>query len=250
MESKKNNLKRYGLIGKNIEYSFSRGYFKEKFENENLPDCSYENFDLNHISEVKEVLGTPGIFGLNVTIPYKREIIPFLDKLSPAAAKMNAVNTIKFENDGSISGHNTDVFGFEKSLLELVPDPPKKALILGTGGASSAIAYVFDKLNIDFSFVSRSEGDNTIKYKAVDASLLPQHLLIINASPVGTFPDIEIAPALPYKGLNKNHVLYDLIYNPLETQFLKEGKTRGCKTSNGLKMLEYQAEKSWEIWNR
>ena len=173
-----------------------------------------------------------------------------MDKLSPAAAKMNAVNTIKFENDGSISGHNTDVFGFEKSLLELVPDPPKKALILGTGGASSAIAYVFDKLNIDFSFVSRSEGDNTINYKAVDASLLPQHLLIINASPVGTFPDIEIAPALPYEGLNKNHVLYDLIYNPLETQFLKEGKTRGCKTSNGLKMLEYQAEKSWEIWNR
>ena len=114
MESKKNNLKRYGLIGKKIEYSFSRGYFKEKFENENLPDCSYENFDLNHINEVKEVLGTPGIFGLNVTIPYKREIIPFLDKLSPAAAKMNAVNTIKFENDGSISGHNTDVFGFEK----------------------------------------------------------------------------------------------------------------------------------------
>jgi shikimate dehydrogenase len=250
MESKKSNIKRYGLVGKNIEYSFSRGYFKQKFETDHLPNCNYENFDLKNIEAIKEVLTQQNICGLNVTIPYKREVIPFLDFLSTAASEMNAVNTLKFEKNGSISGHNTDVYGFEKSLLETVSELPKKALILGTGGASSAIAFVMKKLNIEFTFVSRQKSENSIEYSTVDESVLRQHLLIINASPVGTFPKIEEAPDLPYHGLTKDHILFDLIYNPLETQFLKEGKARECKVSNGLKMLEYQAEKSWEIWNQ
>jgi len=250
MESKKKSIKRYGRIGKNIEYSFSRAYFKQKFENENLNDCSYENFDLENIKLLPEVLKLEHISGLNVTIPYKREVLPFLDTLSPAAQKINSVNTIKFEPDGSISGHNTDVYGFQKSLFERVANPPKKALIIGTGGASSAIAYVLEQYGIEFSYVSRNEGANTYQYHALDDQIIREHLLIINASPVGTFPNINQVPDLPYQALTNNHILYDLIYNPLETKFLKEGKKRNCTISNGLKMLEYQAEKSWEIWNQ
>lgn len=249
MESKKSNIKRYGLIGKNIEYSFSRGYFKKKFETENLHDCIYTNFDLNQIKELKNVLSLKNIFGLNVTTPYKREVIHYLDRLSPAAEKVNAVNTIKFHKDGTTSGHNTDVYGFEKSLLEIINKIPKKALILGTGGASSAVAYVMKKLKIEFSYISRRGGENTTIYTDVDEITINEHELIINASPVGTFPNIDKAPELPYQFLTKNHILYDLIYNPTETLFLREGKTRGSKILNGQKMLEYQAEKSWEIWN-
>ena len=249
MESKKSNIKRYGLIGKNIEYSFSRGYFKKKFETENLHDCIYTNFDLNQIKELKNVLSLKNIFGLNVTTPYKREVIHYLDRLSPAAEKVNAVNTIKFHKDGTTSGHNTDVYGFEKSLLEIINKLPKKALILGTGGASSAVAYVMKKLKIEFSYISRRGGENTTIYTDVDEITINEHELIINASPVGTFPNIDKTPDLPYQFLTKNHILYDLIYNPTETRFLREGKTRGSKILNGQKMLEYQAEKSWEIWN-
>lgn len=249
MESKKSNIKRYGLIGKNIEYSFSRGYFKKKFETENLHDCIYTNFDLNKIKELKNVLSLKNIFGLNVTTPYKREVIHYLDRLSPAAEKVNAVNTIKFHKDGTTSGHNTDVYGFEKSLLEIINKLPKKALILGTGGASSAVAYVMKKLKIEFSYISRRGGENTTIYTDVDEITINEHELIINASPVGTFPNIDKTPDLPYQFLTKNHILYDLIYNPTETRFLREGKTRGSKILNGQKMLEYQAEKSWEIWN-
>ena len=250
MGSKRSNIKRYGLIGRNIAYSFSRGYFKQKFETENLENCTYENFDLNEIEELNKILTKKNIYGLNVTTPFKREVVPFLDRLSPTAEEMNAVNTIKFNEDGSISGHNTDVYGFEKSLLEIISTPPKKALILGTGGASSAVAFVMKKLNIEFSYISRSAGANTIKYKKVDEKVMDEHHLIINASPLGTFPDVELAPQLPYSFLTHDHVLFDLIYNPPETRFLQEGKKRGCKILNGQKMLEYQAEKSWEIWNQ
>jgi shikimate dehydrogenase len=250
MGSKKSNFKRYGLIGNNIAYSFSKGYFKQKFETENLQDCSYENFDLEQIEELKNVFAQKNISGLNVTTPYKREVIPFLNRLSPAAAEMNAVNTIKFNQDGSISGHNTDVYGFEKSLLEIINTPPKKALILGTGGASSAVAYVLKKLKIEFLYVSRRARENAMQYDAIDKKVMDKHHLIVNASPIGTFPNNETMPNLPYSLLTRDHVLYDLIYNPPETRFLSEGKQRGCKIINGLKMLEYQAEKSWEIWNQ
>ena len=250
MGSKRNNIKRYGLIGRNISYSFSRGYFKQKFETENLDNCTYENFDLNEIQELNKLLSEKNIYGLNVTTPFKREVVPFLDCLSPTAEKMNAVNTIKFHEDGTVSGHNTDVYGFEKSLLEIISTLPKKALILGTGGASSAVAFVMKKLNIEFSYISRSAGGNAIDYNKVDEKIMNEHHLIINASPLGTFPNIQLAPQLPYSFLSSYHVLFDLIYNPPETRFLKEGKKRGCKTLNGQKMLEYQAEKSWQIWNQ
>ena len=250
MGSKENKIKRYGLIGRNIAYSFSRGYFKQKFETENLEKCTYENFDLNEIQELNKILIKKNIYGLNVTTPFKREVVPFLDRLSPTAEKMNAVNTIKFHKDGTISGHNTDVYGFQKSLLEIISTPPKKALILGTGGASSAVAFVMKKLNIEFTYISRSAGANAIEYNKVDEKVMNEHHLIINASPQGTFPDIHLAPQLPYAFLTNDHVLFDLIYNPPETRFLQEGKKRGCKTLNGQKMLEYQAEKSWQIWNQ
>ena len=250
MGSKENKIKRYGLIGRNIAYSFSRGYFKQKFETENLEKCTYENFDLNEIQELNKILTNKNIYGLNVTTPFKREVVPFLDRLSPTAEKMNAVNTIKFHKDGTVSGHNTDVYGFEKSLLKIISTPPKKALILGTGGASSAVAFVMKKLNIEFTYISRSAGANAIEYNKVDEKVMNEHHLIINASPLGTFPDIHLAPQLPYSFLTNDHVLFDLIYNPPETRFLQEGKKRGCKTLNGQKMLEYQAEKSWQIWNQ
>ena len=250
MESKKSKSNRFGLIGRNIAYSFSRGYFKQKFENENLHDCSYENFDLKQIEELKNVLDQKNICGLNVTTPYKREVIPFLDRLSSAAEEMNAVNTLKFHEDGSISGHNTDVYGFEKSVLEIINKTPKKALIIGTGGAASAVAFVMRKLKIEFSYISRRAGKCSINYESVDENVINEYQLIINASPVGTFPNDNLAPKLPYRYLTKDHILYDLIYNPSETQFLKEGKIRGCNILNGQKMLEYQAEKSWDIWNQ
>ena len=250
METKKSNIKRYGLIGRNIEYSFSRGYFKQKFEIESLNNFSYENFDLKQIDEIKNLLTQDDLFGFNVTSPYKREVIPFLNHLSPAATEINAVNTIKFEKDGSLSGHNTDVYGFEKSLREIIAEIPEKALILGTGGASSAVAYVLKKMNVETSFVSRRKGENLIHYDAINKSVIRENLLIVNSSPVGTFPNTSEAPNLPYEFLTEHHILYDLIYNPHETLFLRRGKKRNCKISNGQKMLEYQAEKSWHIWNQ
>ena len=250
METKKSNIKRCGLIGRNIEYSFSRGYFKKKFEIESLNNFSYENFDLKQIDEIKNLLTQDDLFGFNVTSPYKRDVIPFLNHLTSAAAEINAVNTIKYEKDGSLSGHNTDVYGFEKSLREIMTEIPEKALILGTGGASSAVAFVLKKMNIEVTFVSRREGENFICYDAIDQSVIRENLLIVNASPVGSFPNSIIAPNLPYEFITKDHILYDLIYNPPETLFLNRGKKRNCKISNGQKMLEYQAEKSWYIWNQ
>ena len=250
MELKKNNIKRYGLIGRNIEHSFSRRYFKQKFEIENLSNYSYENFDLKKIGEIKSILAQDALFGFNVTSPYKRDVIPFLNHLTSAAAEINAVNTIKYEKDGSLSGHNTDVYGFEKSLREIMTEIPEKALILGTGGASSAVAFVLKKMNIEVTFVSRREGENFICYDAIDRSVIRENLLIVNASPLGSFPNSTMAPNLPYKFITEHHILYDLIYNPPETLFLSRGKKRKCKISNGQKMLEYQAEKSWYIWNQ
>jgi len=251
MVSKKTIKKRFGLIGKNIDYSFSKGYFNEKFRQEQLANCSYENFDLDSIELLSSILSLDNISGLNVTTPYKREVIRFLDLLSEPSKKMQAVNTIRIEKNGRKSGHNTDVYGFEKSLIELKkPRMPEKALILGSGGASSAIAFVLDKLDIHYQFVSRNPTNDQISYQAVNSDLLKNYKLIINASPIGTFPKVNLSPELPYEEINKTHILFDLIYNPTETLFLKEGKKRGAIISNGLKMLEYQAEKSWEIWNK
>ena len=239
----------FGLVGRNISYSFSRGYFKKKFNDLGLTHHSYENFDLQEITEFPFIFKSDtNIKGLNVTIPYKEEVIPYLDRLEASAEKIGAVNTIKVDANG-LTGYNTDAVGFQKSLEPLLQKHHQKALILGTGGASKAIAFVLEKLDIDFSFVSRSGKNKGFTYEQLDENIIREHSLIINCSPVGTFPNIEEKPDLPYQGISDSHILYDLIYNPEETAFLKEGKKRGAMVSNGLRMLELQAEKAWEIWN-
>ena len=239
----------FGLVGRNISYSFSRGYFKKKFNDLGLTHHSYENFDLQEITEFPFIFKSDtNIKGLNVTIPYKEEVIPYLDRLDASADKIDAVNTIKVDANG-LTGYNTDAVGFQKSLEPLLKKHHQKALILGTGGASKAIAFVLEKLHIDFSFVSRSGKSKGFTYEQLDENILREHTLIINCSPVGTFPNIEEKPDLPYQGISDSHILYDLIYNPEETASLKEGKKRGATVSNGLRMLELQAEKAWEIWN-
>ncbi|PHR74077.1 MAG: shikimate dehydrogenase [Lutibacter sp.] len=243
---------KFGLIGKNIFYSFSQGYFLEKFEKLKLENHKYRNYDLPEISEFpfityhrEEEFG-----GFNVTIPYKESIIKYLSKLDNDAQEIGAVNTIKVTSDSELIGFNTDVYGFENSLRPLLKSHHKKALILGTGGASKAIAFVLNKLNIDFQFVSRNPiSEDVFSYKNLSKAIIEDHQLIINCTPLGVHPDIQKCPDIPYEFLTDTHFLYDLIYNPSETKFLKQGKQQGTIIKNGLEMLELQAEKSWEIWN-
>lgn len=243
-------MKQYGIIGYPLSHSFSKGYFSTKFEKENLNDCIFDTFPLNKIEEFKSICAKhPNFVGLNVTIPYKEQIIPFLDDLDIEAAKIGAVNTIKFINGKKI-GYNTDCFGFEMSLKPLLKPHHTHALILGTGGASKAVEYVLKKLGIAFQYVSRVKSINAITYNELDTLIIQQSTLIINTTPVGMYPKIDDAPAIPYQYLNNQHLLYDLVYNPDETLFLKHGKTQGAQTINGLEMLYLQAEQSWSIWNK
>ena len=245
----KSELK-FGLIGKNIDYSFSRGYFSNKFESQNLP-YSYENFDIQTIIEFEYIAETTeNLRGLNVTIPYKETIIPFLDKLDKRAKKIGAVNTIKFTKKGKRIGYNTDFYGFKKSIQPHLKSYHKNALILGTGGASKAIAYALKKLGVKYSFVSRSEAKHTaFTYKKLTSAIISDHHIIVNCTPLGTFPDINNCPEIPYDGITDRHILYDLIYNPAETKFLQIGNVQKALTINGEQMLELQAKKAWEIWN-
>lgn len=244
-------MRKFGLIGKNISYSFSREYFKKKFEKENIKDATYLNFDLKNIEEFESIFKeNPEIAGLNVTIPYKEEIIPYLDKLSKKAKKIRAVNTIKITKNGNLKGYNTDCYGFKKSIKPLLKKHHKRALILGTGGASKAIAFTLKELNIEFKYVSRKKSVSCFSYNEIDDTILKKFQIIINCSPLGTYPNIEEYPNIPYKYLTNQHLLFDLIYNPTETRFLQFGKQQGTQTCNGLKMLELQAEKAWEIWNK
>jgi len=240
--------RKFGLIGKNIDYSFSKKYFSEKFKKENL-DCTYSNFDIENISLIESILQKNGISGYNVTIPYKQEIIKFLDEIDEVAKAIGAVNTIKKIDNKNI-GFNTDSIGFEKSLIPLIENKkPDSALILGGGGASKAVKYVLKKLKIDYSTVSRKEGKSEFIYENLNDVIINRFKMIINCSPVGTFPNINKCPNIPYKHLTKEHVLYDLVYNPIESLFLRRGRELGCKTKNGLEMLEIQANESWRIWN-
>jgi shikimate dehydrogenase len=243
-------MNRLGLIGKDISYSFSRGYFKTKFEAQNLP-FTYENFDLQHISEFKQLITQNNkIVGFNVTIPYKEVIIPYLDSLNKKAKKIGAVNTITIDKNGKLKGYNTDCYGFKKSIQPFLKPHHKKALILGTGGASKAIAYTLKKLNIKFEYVSRANKKGVkFTYETLTSEILKDYTFIINSTPVGTYPNIEECPNIPYDGITKKHFLFDLVYNPDETKFLKLGKSNGADICNGLKMLEFQAEKAWKIWN-
>ena len=248
---KKEPIKLFGLIGRNIDYSFSRKYFSEKFKKNNLNDCVYLNYDLKEINDFNKIINkNPSLKGLNVTIPYKKTIIPFLDELSDEAKAINAVNTIVFESSGRKIGHNTDYLGFNKELKEKCKSKPENALILGSGGASEAVKYVLNKIGCDFKIVSRHPDKNQIGYYQITKEIIKKTNLIINTTPVGTYPKINEAPNIPYKYLDSEHLLFDLIYNPRETEFLKRGKTNGCRITNGYKMLEYQAEKSWELWSK
>lgn len=239
----------FGLIGRNIDYSFSRKYFSDKFKKEKLP-YSYINFDIDNIRRITDILEeNPELIGLNVTIPYKESIIPYLDKLSPEAEAIGAVNTIKVNKNKELIGYNTDFYGFKQSLKPLLINTHKAALILGTGGASKAIKYALDEWNIESIFVSRSRKKNAICYNDLSQEIINHHKIIINTTPLGTFPNIESYPDLPYSFFTKEHLLYDLTYNPSETTFMKKGAKYGAKTINGYNMLVKQAEKAWEIWD-
>ena len=246
----KNKL--YGLLGKNISYSFSRGYFTDKFEKLKLKKSKYVNFDLQNIEDFPSIIDeNEHLKGINVTIPYKEEIIPFLSKIDKTAKKIGAVNTIKFTKRGNLKGYNSDVVGFENSLIPLLKKHHKRALILGTGGASKAIAYALKRNDIKYKFVSRNpEGKKEISYDSLTKEVMEKHTIIINSTPLGTFPDIDKCPNIPYQLITKNHILYDLIYNPAISTFLSKGKEKEAITKNGLQMLELQAEESWRIWNQ
>lgn len=243
--------KRFGLVGKNISYSFSKNYFTNKFKENNNTNCSYENFDLQSIEEFPSCLkNNPDLIGLNVTVPYKETIIPFLDELSEKARIIGAVNTIKIMKDGKLKGYNTDYFGFQKSLEPKLQPHHKKALILGTGGASKGVSYALNQLGIEVTFVSRNASDKVLVYSQITPEIFNEHKIIINCTPIGTSPKIDECVPIPYDCISEKHIAFDLIYNPSETLFLKKAKKQDAEIQNGLEMLLFQAEKSWEIWNK
>jgi shikimate dehydrogenase len=244
---KKNRV--FGLIGKNIEYSFSKSFFSKKFKNENILYSKYNNYDINEDKEIKKLLKNNSFAGLNVTIPYKKSVMKFIDKIDAEAKIINAINTIVFDSNGKTIGYNTDCYGFEKSLFQFMKRMPEKALILGTGGASAAISFVLNKNNVKHAFVSRNPDINQIHYNELKKENIQNSKLIINTTPLGTFPNIKESPPIPYHFINQSHFLFDLVYNPNQTVFLKEGLLRGAKIQNGYKMLIFQAEKSWDLWN-
>jgi len=245
-------MRTFGLIGFPLSHSFSQKYFTEKFQRESISDCEFRNFSIEDIGMLPSIIkNTPTLQGMSVTIPHKQNVIRFLDRVDEAAKKIGAVNCIKISQKpgGSqqLTGYNTDVFGFEKSLKPLLRPHHRKALILGTGGASKAVAFVLDSSGITFKIVSRTKGD--LSYAEMNQKIMEEYSLIINTTPVGMFPDINQCPDIPYEFLSPKHLLYDLTYNPAETLFLKKGKENGTAIKNGLEMLQLQAEKAWEIWN-
>lgn len=248
-------MKTYGLVGYPLGHSFSKKYFTEKFETLGLSDCQYLNFEIDRIEKFPEIfLQHETIAGLNCTIPYKQLVMPFLHEIDEAAQSVGAVNTITARyHSGNLrlKGYNTDIIGFEKSLAPMLSQKHKKALILGTGGASKAIKHVLNKLDIQYLSASIESElfDQEIRYSQIDRTLIEDRLVIINATPLGTFPKVDNCPDIPYQYLTSDHVLFDLVYNPELTRFMKNGLDKGCQVKNGLEMLHAQAEAAWEIWN-
>ena len=243
--------KQFGLVGKNISYSFSKNYFTEKFSTEHFIGCSYENFDIQTIEEFSSIIkNSPNLKGLNVTIPYKESIIPFLDKLSKKATEIGAVNVVRFTKKKKIKGYNSDYYGFGKSLKTVLKPNHKNALILGTGGAAKAVAYALKMLKIEYTFVSREPSEKTIDYNRINETTFDNFQIIINCTPLGTSPNIDAFPPIPYDYFTEKHIAFDLIYNPKETVFLQKAKSKGAIIKNGYEMLVFQAEKSWKIWNK
>ena len=246
-------MDKYGLIGYPLGHSFSISYFNQRFQDEGI-DAVYENYEIPNIDALPEVLGSnPELKGLNVTIPYKEKVIPFLDSIAPEARAIGAVNVIRVTHRGNkteLKGYNSDVIGFTKSIEPMLDKKwHQKALILGTGGASKAIDYGLRSLGLETVFVSRYERPDTIQYQSITPEVVKEYNVIVNCTPLGMYPKTEVCPDLPYEAMDSHTILYDLIYNPDETLFLKKGRQQGAKTKNGLEMLLLQAEATWEIFN-
>jgi len=242
-------MRTFGLIGYPLGHSFSKKYFTDKFEREGITGNAYELYPLEQIGQLEDLLvANPDIAGLNVTIPYKEQVIAYLDNMSPVVEEIGACNCIRIE-EGRLMGHNTDVIGFSRSLLPKLKPHHKQALILGTGGSAKAVAYALKELRIPFLQVSRTPIEGMIGYEEIGQSILETHTLLINTTPVGMYPHIENCPAIPYDFIGADHYLFDLVYNPSTTRFLQEGALRGAAIENGSDMLVIQAEASWEIWN-
>ena len=242
-------MRQFGLIGFPLSHSFSKGFFAEKFAKENIELTSYENYPIENMDSFIALWNSnPNLEGINITIPHKKSVIPFLNHASTVVEKIQACNCIrKYNNEWY--GYNTDVIGFEQSLKPFLKPYHTKALILGTGGAAAAVEWVLTKLNIQYQFVSRTAKPGAINYSDISPAIMEAHTLIINTSPRGMFPNVSEAPALPYEAITSKHHLYDLIYNPALTLFLEKGKQQGATIQNGLEMLHLQAAASWEIWN-
>ena len=247
-------MRKYGLLGYPIGHSFSKTYFNQKFEAEKI-DAEYVNFEIPNIKEIKNVLReNPNLGGLNVTIPYKEQVIPYLDDLDADARQIGAVNVIKFTKGlfgkTKLIGYNSDIIGFKQSIEPLLKPTHQKALILGTGGASKAVYQGLKQLGVGSTFVSRSHKEGCITYEEITPKIMSQYTVIVNTTPLGMFPNVNTCPNIPYEELTPDHVLYDLLYNPDETLFMKKGKERGATVKNGLEMLLLQAFAAWQIWQK
>jgi shikimate dehydrogenase len=254
----------YGLIGYPLGHSFSKKYFTEKFEKENISNCEYNLFPIENINLFPQLIkDNPSLIGLNVTIPYKESVINYLDELDNTAKTIGAVNCIKITDNTTgngkilkekkLIGYNTDAFGFKQSIKPFLEKQHEKALILGTGGASKAVEYILKEIGLDCFFVSRSKNkivSNSFSYDELNENIMKAFKIIVNCSPVGTYPNIHEAPSIPYEFISNQHLLYDLVYNPPVTEFLKRGKEQGAATLNGLTMLQQQAEEAWRIWQQ
>lgn len=246
-------MRKFGLIGYPLSHSFSPKYFAEKFHELGVTNASYEAFPIPSIEDVLQLIEDPELEGFNITIPYKEQIIPFLDDIDEGAATIGAVNCVKIERNNGVAkmiGYNTDEYGFKVPLLRVLQPEHKKALILGTGGAAKAVLYALHKAGLDVRFASRSKSsDLVLSYDQITPEVLADFDVIVNCSPVGMYPNTDQRPELPYEALSNDHILYDLVYNPLETEFLKAGKQKEATVIAGLEMLHLQADRSWEIWN-
>ncbi len=248
-------MKMYGLIGYPLQHSFSSKFFNEKFQQEEI-DAEYLNFEIEHIFELRRILVfNPHLKGLNVTIPYKESVITFLDDISPEAKRIGAVNVIKIERSFGdtygykLKGYNTDYIGFKKSIAPFVnPVQHSSALVLGTGGASKAVCCALEEMGINWTYVSRSASEGALTYNKLTPEILADNKIIVNTTPLGTFPNVEDAPNIPYHALTDKHLLFDLVYNPSETTFLKKGRAMGATIKNGAEMLQLQALAAWDIW--
>ena len=242
-------MKRYGLVGRTLTHSFSKNYFTKKFSEAGITDCSYDNFELQAIAELPGLLlDNPDIRGLNVTIPYKEEVLAYLTDRNDIVKAVGACNCLRITGPNLV-GYNTDVIGFRKSFEPMLQLHHKKALILGTGGSSKAIQYVLTELGIEYELVSRKKLEGQCGYEDIGNEMLLDHQIIINTTPLGMFPNVDADPPIPYQYINSSHLFFDLIYNPAKTKFLEEGEKRGAQIRNGYEMLINQAEESWRIWN-